>query len=295
MRFAPLPLPAIAVTPSVHERGLVQDIEGGLRRRLRAYFVFRDSALYPLPRVVLLLYASKLISVLLRGGPEAAREGVALSFQVASTTHVFLGLPYAELVWIVYVALFSALACRVFPTILPCKTVGDDEMGMGTVDMGGAVTTLASVQFVSRSWEDKEEGDGVMGSVRTVRRVEGGVRLPVLLLEPVNVTVRARVWMSIGNDTKFRFPHERVQMRRRAICIFVTLALLESGSQDLLAWPCLILGHSANSYATLIRSFFGVRRTAVYPKAGQSGETIQPHTVSDSRYPPALRSIFQPQ
>ncbi|KZP14234.1 hypothetical protein FIBSPDRAFT_1048888 [Athelia psychrophila] len=114
--------------------------------------------------------------VLLRSG--LLYYGLTIGFQIASTTHVFLGLPYAEFVGMIYVGLSSALACRVFRMVLLCEP-DDDGMGVVTLALGGAAggMTLASVQFARRSYEDGEDGyeeddDGEMGMrpVRTVRR-----------------------------------------------------------------------------------------------------------------------------
>ncbi|KZP20604.1 hypothetical protein FIBSPDRAFT_861348 [Athelia psychrophila] len=104
-----------------------------------------------------------------------------IGFQIAFTTHVFLGLPYAEFVGMIYVGLSSALACRVFRMVLLCEP-DDDGMGVVTLALGGAEggMTLASVQFARRSYGDDGDGedgyeeadDGEMGMrpVRTVRR-----------------------------------------------------------------------------------------------------------------------------
>ncbi|KZP32754.1 hypothetical protein FIBSPDRAFT_848007 [Athelia psychrophila] len=108
--------------------------------------------------------------VLLRSG---------LLYYHLTTGFLFLALPYAELVGIIYVGLSSALTCRVFRIVLLCKP-DDDRMGVVTLSLGAGAAggmTLASVHFARRSLEDNEDGyeeedDGEMGMrpVRTVRR-----------------------------------------------------------------------------------------------------------------------------
>lgn len=100
---------------------------------------------------------------------------MTIGFQLASAVHVFLGLPYAELVGMIYVALASALACKVFRMVLLCETVVDDGgVGggeMGTLGMGGAGMTLGTVQFARRSSVNEEDVGMGMGPVRTTRKV----------------------------------------------------------------------------------------------------------------------------
>ncbi|KZP32740.1 hypothetical protein FIBSPDRAFT_943741 [Athelia psychrophila] len=69
----------------------------------------------------------RILMVLLRIGLLYYR--LPIGFQITYTTHVVLGLPYAEFVGMIYVGLFSALACRVFRMVLLCET--DDDGGMG--------------------------------------------------------------------------------------------------------------------------------------------------------------------
>ncbi|KZP22472.1 hypothetical protein FIBSPDRAFT_859536, partial [Athelia psychrophila] len=74
--------------------------------------------------------------VLLRSG--VLYYCLTTGFQIASTTHVFLGLPYTEFVGMIYVGLSSALACRVFHMVLldgddGYKDEDDGEIGMRPV------------------------------------------------------------------------------------------------------------------------------------------------------------------
>ncbi|KZP14214.1 hypothetical protein FIBSPDRAFT_868445 [Athelia psychrophila] len=102
-----------------------------------------------------------------------------IGFQIASTTHVFLVLPYTDFVGMIHVGLSSALACRVFRMMLLCEP-DDDGIAVVTLALGAGAAAgmmLASVHFARRSLEDDEDGyeeedDGEMGMrpVRTVRR-----------------------------------------------------------------------------------------------------------------------------
>ncbi|KZP05174.1 hypothetical protein FIBSPDRAFT_967514 [Athelia psychrophila] len=66
-----------------------------------------------------------------------SRALVTIGLQLASTTHIFLGLPYAELVGM-DVAASSVLACQVFRMRLLYEMEGYDEGGDATGTMGSA-------------------------------------------------------------------------------------------------------------------------------------------------------------
>ncbi|KZP18999.1 hypothetical protein FIBSPDRAFT_955755 [Athelia psychrophila] len=86
--------------------------------------------------------------------PPPPPRSLTIGSQIASTTHVFLGLLYAA-----FAGLSSTLACHVFRVILLCEKDDDGS-------------------FAGRSSGDGEEGDGEIG-MRLVRTdsAKGGMRM----------------------------------------------------------------------------------------------------------------------
>lgn len=96
-------------------------------------------------------------------------HSTTIGFQLASTTPVFLGLTYAELVGVVYVT----LACCVFCMVLLCEPEGDYRGRDGMSTMGGAETAFGTLRFASKISVD--QGGAEMAAAAVTLDVGTGV------------------------------------------------------------------------------------------------------------------------